>query len=282
MTVRIVTDSTSDVPADLAQELDITVVPAYVTFGQNSYRDRVDIDEDTFYSRLVRDPFQPTTSVPSPEDFAAVYRSLATQTDEILSVHISSKLSGTCSSALAGARLVGGQCRIELIDSRSMGMGLMLTVIAAGREARADGSLRQVADHVRGVLPRIHNLGMADTLKYAMRSGRINRTFGTLGTALQIRALLGVRDGNVFVAGLTRTRAKALERLYEFALGFPRVKEIALGYATRYDDAQDLSDRLKTAFPGIPVYVARVGPAIGAHGGPGAMGIGVRESDASG
>jgi len=278
MTVRIVTDSTSDIPSYLAQELGITVVPAYVTFGQSSYRDRIDIDEDAFYSRLQRDTVQPTTSVPSPADFAAAYESLASETDEILSVHISSRLSGTCSSALAGAGLVGHRCRVEVVDSKSMGMGLMLTVIAAGRIARAENSsLKQAAEQLRSALPQIHNLGLADTLKYAARSGRINRTFGTLGAALHIRALIGVRDGDVFVAGLTHTRAKALEKLCEFALRFPKVKEIALGYATCYDDAQLLSERLRTAFPGASVYLARIGPAIGAHGGPGAMGIGVRE-----
>jgi len=277
MTVRVVTDSTSDIPRNLAQELGITVVPAHVLFGQETYRDRVDIDEDEFYRRLVHGSVHPTTSVPSPEDFAATYRSLARETDEIVSVHISSRLSGTCDSAAMGARLAGGECRVEVIDSMSMGMGLMLTAIAAARESQTGSSLGRVVGQVRQAVLEIHNLGMADTLKYAVKGGRVNKAYGILGAALRIRVLLGVRDGNVFLWGMARTRARALESLYEFALSFPKVKEIALGYATEYDDAKALSERLRAAFPEAPIYVARVGPAVGAYGGPGAMGIGIRE-----
>ena len=276
MTVRVVTDSTSDIPRHLAKELGITVVPAHVLFGQEAYRDRVDIGEDEFYERLVHGSVHPTTSVPSPEDFAAAYRSLARETDEIISVHISSRLSGTCESAAMGARLSGGKCRIEVVDSQSMGMGLMLTAIAAAREAQTGSSLGRVVAEAHQAVLETHNLAMADTLKYAMKGGRVSKAYGLLGTALRIRILLGVRDGNVFVSGMARTRAKALECLYEFALSYPNVKEIALGYATEYGDAKVLSERLRAAFPGAPIHVARVGPSVGVYGGPGAMGIGVR------
>jgi DegV family protein with EDD domain len=118
---------------------------------------------------------------------------------------------------------------------------------------------------------------LADTLKYAVRGGRVSKAYGLLGTVLRVRALLGMRDGDLFLAGLARTRAKAIERMYEFARSFPKVQEIALVYTTEYDDAKTLAERLKTAFPETPVYVARVGPAIGTYGGPGGMGVGVRE-----
>jgi DegV family protein with EDD domain len=118
---------------------------------------------------------------------------------------------------------------------------------------------------------------MADTLKYAARGGRLSKTYALVGTALRVRALLGTRDGDVFLAGLARTRSKALERMYEFATGFSKAREIALGYTTEYNDAKRLAERLKKNFPEAPVYVARVGPAVGLYGGPGGMGIGVRE-----
>jgi DegV family protein with EDD domain len=280
MTVRVVTDSTSDLPRNLAQELGITVVPAHVLFGQETYRDRVDIDEDEFYRRLVTGSVHPTTSVPSPEDFAAAYRSLAKETDEIISVHISSRLSGTCESAAMGAQLAGGKCHVEVVDSMSIGKGLMLTAIAAGTEAQTGRSLGRVVEEVRRAILDIHNLAMADTLKYAVKGGRVSKAYGILGTALRIRVLLGVRDGNVFVSGMARTRAKALECLYQFALSFPKVKGIALGYATEYGDAKALSERLRTVFPEAPIYVARVGPTVGVYGGPGAMGIGIRAGEA--
>ena len=279
MTVRIVTDSTSDVPRALARDMGITVVPAYVMFGQESYRDRVDIDEDEFYRRLESAPVHPTTSAPTPSDFAAVYKALATDTDEIVSIHISSKLSGVCTSALMGAELAGGDCRVEVLDSGSMGMGLLLTVIAAAEEAQSGCSLEELTGKIHQTVHRIHNLAMADTLKYAVKSGRINSTYGLLGAALQVRVLLGVRDGDVFRWGLTRTRAKAIERLHEFALSFPDARAIALGYATANGDTKALSDRLKIAFPDAQHYLARVGPAIGTYGGPHAMGIAVLEGE---
>ena len=277
MAVKVVTDSSSDIPDDLAQELGITVVPIYVIFGEKAYRDRIDIDVDEFYRRLVYGPVQPTTSVPSPQDFADAYNRLAAETDEIISIHVTSKLSGTYNSALAGIQLMDRKCRIEVVDSISFSMGLGLSVIAAAREAQAGSNLDKVAALTHRTVLQVHSLIMADTLKYAVRAGRLSKTYGLVGTALRVRALLGTRDGDVFLAGLARTRANALERMYKFATGFPKVKEIALGYTTEYNDAKNLSERLKIVFPKTPVYVARVGPAVGVYGGPGGMGIGVRE-----
>jgi DegV family protein with EDD domain len=276
MSVKVVTDSTSDIPAELARELGITVVPIYVIFGQRVYRDRVDISEDEFYQELIYGSIHPTTSVPSPKDFADAYTRLATETQEIISIHVSSKLSGVCNSARLGAQLVGEKCRIEVVDSMSMSMGLGLSVIAAAREAQAGSNLEQVNRLVRETVLKVHSLIMADTLKYAVRGGRLNKTYGLLGTVLRVRALLGMRDGDVFLAGLARTRAKALERMYEFSKGFAEVKEIALGYTTEYDDAKTLPERLQMAFPDASIYVARVGPAVGTYGGPGGMGLGIR------
>ena len=278
MTVKVVTDSTSDIPPNLAQDLNITVVPIYILFGQKVYRDRVDIFEDEFYHKLGFESVYPTTSVPSPQDFADAYNKLAQETDEIISIHITSKLSGTYNSALLGVQLVNKKCRIEVVDSMSMSMGLGLSVIAAAREALAGSNLEQVTALVRQTILQVHTLILADTLKYAVRGGRVNKTYGLLGTVLRVRALLGMRDGDLFLAGLARTRAKALERMYEFAKSFPKVQEIALAYTTEYDDVKTLAERLKPAFPETPIYVARVGPAVGTYGGPGGMGIGVRES----
>lgn len=278
MTVKVVTDSTSDIPPDLVRELGITVVPIYVIFGQKVYRDRVDIGEDEFYHKLVFGSVYPTTSVPSPQDFADAYNKLAAETDEIISIHVSSKLSGTCNSALLGTQLVDKKCRVEVVDSMSMSMGLGLSVIAAAKEARAGDNLEQVTQSARRTVLQVHSLIMANTLKYAVKGGRLSKAYGLLGTVLGVKPILGMRDGDVFLAGLARTRAKALQRMYEFAASFPRVQEIALGYTTEYDDAKTIAERLKMPFPETPVYIARVGPAVGAYGGPGGLGMGVRES----
>jgi len=279
MTVRVVTDSICDLPPNLAQELGITVVPAYVIFGQKAYRDRVDMTEEEFYHKLVYGSVYPTTSVPSPQDFADAYNRLAQETDEIISIHASSKLSGILNSALSGTQLVAGKCRIEVVDSKSISIGLGLSVMAAAREAQAGRNLEQVTQFARRAILQIHNRSMADTLKYAVRSGRLNKAYGLIGTVLGVRPILGMRDGGVFLAGLARTRAKALQRMYDFAVSFPRVQEIALGYTTEYDVAKNLAQRLKTTFPETPVHIPRVCPAVAVYGGPGGMGIGVREQE---
>lgn len=279
MTVKVVTDSTSDIPAQLAQELGITVVPTYVVFDGRAYRDRVDIYEDELYERLSSNSVHPTTSLPSPRDFADVYNKLANETDEIISIHLTSKESGVYNSALLGRELVERKCRIEVIDSLSVAMSCGLLVIAAAKEARAGASLEQVAEVVRQSIPRMHLLMMLDTLKYAVRGGRLGKGYGLLGSVLHVKPLLTLRDGKLLLAGVARTRAKAVKRLYDFVLGFSHVREIAVSYTTDRDEAEALAERIRASFPNVPLYLTRVGPVLGTHGGPGAMGVAVREGE---
>ena len=281
MTVKVVTDSTSDIPPEVLKDLDIAVVPLYVVFGDKAYRDRVDIGEDEFYRKLVTDSALPTTSVPSPKDFADVYNRLARDTDEIISIHLTSKESGTYNSALLGRELVEKKCRIEVVDSQSISMAYGLLAMAAAQEAKAGASLAQVAETVRRSIPRTHILFLVDTLKYVARGGRIGKAQGMLGTVLGVKPLLTMRAGDLSLTGIARTRTKAMERLYEFARGFPRLKDAAVPYTTNREDADKLASRIKATFPNAPVYVTRVGPALGTHAGPDSMGMVVREGEDS-
>ncbi|HEY49292.1 MAG TPA: DegV family protein [Dehalococcoidia bacterium] len=278
MTVKVVTDSTFDIPVELAQELGISVIPLYVVFGDKSYRDGVDISKDEFYDMLIHGSVHPSTSVPSPQDFAETYNKIADETNEIISIHLTSKESGTYNSALLGSQLVEKKCRIEVIDSATLSVGCGLLVIAAAQEARSGATLEQVAEVVRQSIPRTHILILLDTLKYVIRGGRLSKTRGLLGTALRVRPLLTIRDGELVQTGVARTKAKAEDRLYEFATGFARVKDIAVTYTTIHDEAKSLADRIQTAFPEAPLYITRVGATLGTHAGPGAMGIAIRES----
>ena len=277
--VKVVTDSTADIPSEIIRSLDIAVVPIYVVFGDKVYRDRVDISEEDFYRRLVSDSIFPTTSVPSPKDFADVYSRLANDTDEIISIHLTSKESGIYNSALLGKQLVEKKCHIEVVDSQSISMSYGLLAMAAAREAHAGASLSQVVESVRRSIQRIHILFLVDTLKYVVRGGRIGKAQGMLGTVLGVRPLLTMRDGDLSISGIARTRLKAVQRLYDFAGGFPGLKEAAVSYTTNRDEAEALAKRIEAAFPQAPVYVTRVGPALGTHAGPGAMGIVVREGE---
>lgn len=276
--VKIVTDSTCDLPAPLLKESDITVVPIYVVFGDKSYRDRLDIDEDEFYHKLTHDSLHPTTSVPTPKDFADVYNKLARETDEIVSIHLTAKESGTYNAALLGKGLVGNnRCRIEVIDSQSVSLGLGLVVNEAAQAVKSGANLEQVVERVRQSIPRVHLLILVDTLKYVVRGGRLNKAYGILGSALRVKPLLTLKEGDLSLVGVARTKAKAVERLYEFARGFSKVKEVAVAYTTSHDEAKAFADRLKALFPDVPLYLTRVGASLGTHAGPGAMGVAVRE-----
>jgi DegV family protein with EDD domain len=273
-----VTDSTADIPPEILKELDISVVPIYVVFGDKAYRDRVDISEDEFYHRLSQDGVFPTTAVPSPKDFADVYSELAKETDEIISIHLTSKESGIYDSALLAKDMVQRKCRVEVIDSQSISMSYGLLAMAAAREAKAGASLNQVADMVRRSIPHLHILFLVDTLKYVVRGGRVSRARGALGSVLGVKPLLTLKDGHLTLSTVARTRAKAIERLYDFAKSHSPIGEVAVPYTTTREEAEALAGRLRLAFANAPVHVARVGPALGTHAGPGAMGVVIRQA----
>ncbi|MBM4445506.1 MAG: DegV family protein [Chloroflexi bacterium] len=275
--VKVVTDSTSDIPTDVLQDLCISVVPLYVVFGDKTYRDRVDIREEDFYRRLTTELTLPTTSVPPPQDFADVYNRLADETDEIISIHLTAKESGTYNSARLGRDLVRKKCRVEVVDSQSISMACGLLAMAAAREAMAGRSLDQVTEIVRRSLHRTHILFMVDTLKYVVRGGRIGKAQGMLGSVLGVKPLLTMRDGDLSLSGVARTRARAVQRLFDFARGYPRLTEAAVPYTTNREAADKLAEDVRRAFPGAAVHVTRVGPALGTHAGPDSMGMVVME-----
>jgi DegV family protein with EDD domain len=280
MTLRVVTDSTCDIPPELAEELGIRIVPIYVMFGEETYRDRVDMGADEFFARLVTNNVHPTTSVPSPKDFADIYNELAEDADEIISIHLTAKESGTYNSAVLAKDLVSKKCRIEVVDSESISMSLGMLVLAAARAARSGAKLDEVAEMVRSNVPRIHLMILVDTLKYVVRGGRLNRPTGLVGTVLRVRPLLTMKEGDLRPVGVARTKARAVESLFNFAKRFSGVKELAVAYTTEHDEADSLLGRLKAAFPDATGYLARVGPSLGTHAGPGAMGVAIWEAEA--
>jgi len=277
VTVKIVTDSTSDLPPQVAEELGITVVPVYLRFGDKVYRDGVDISHDEFYQKLVTSPVHPSTSQPSPLDFGNVYSKLFEETDEVVSIHLSSKTSGTYESALRGRQMVGPGCRIEVIDSFLVSMGLGLTVMAAARLARAGESLQAVMDEIKQVILQIRMLAVFDTLKYVLLGGRISRARALVGTLLNVKTLLTMRDGELVQAGLARTRGKGVERLFDFAKNALNIQELAIVHSTTPDEASSLRKRIASIVDEGRIHIARLGPALGAHGGPGALIVALRE-----
>jgi len=271
LTVKIVTDSTADLPPQLAKELGITVVPVYVRFGDKVYRDRVDINEDEFYQRLLHDPIHPSTTQPSPQDFVDVYNNLAQEADGIISVHVSSKLSGNYNSALRGKELVEKECPIEVVDSQVVTMGLGQLAIIANTIAESGKSLQQVAEGVKQMIPSIHVLGLLDTLKYLALGGRIGKVQALLGSILSVKPILTIKDGELLPAGRVRNRTMGIDRLFGFVKNAVDIQDVAVVYNTTPDEAQALVGRIGSIFPKERIRLARLGPALGVHAGPGIL-----------
>lgn len=279
MAVRIVTDSTADIPPAVAQELGITVVPLYIHFGHEVFQDGVDIGPDEFYSRLAAGPHFPKTSAPSSGSFIETYEELSKETQEIVSIHISAKLSATYNSAAVGRDGVKTVCRIEVIDSRSASMGLGLLAIAAAKAAREGAVLDQVTGLVGRSIPRVHYFGFVETLDYLYRGGRIGKAQSFFGSMLSIKPLLEIRDGEVYPVERVRGRAKAVDRVRQMAEAFQNIEEIAVSHTTPSKEADMLAQTLATRAPGGQLYRARCGATIGTYVGPGAVTVGILEQE---
>ncbi|MCD6299693.1 MAG: DegV family protein [Dehalococcoidales bacterium] len=271
MAVKIVTDSSADLPAELAQEMGITVVPLYVRFGDEVYRERVSITDDEFYHKLIQGPVHPVTIQPSPQDFIEAYSKLSPEADGIVSIHLSSKLSGTYNSAIQGREMMEAKCPIEIVDSGSITMAMGLVCIAAAEAAKAGKNLEQVLDGVKQDVPNAHLLGLFDTLKYLQLGGRIGKAKALLGSILNVKPLITLKDGEVAPAGQVRTRAKGIERLVDFVKNAQDIESLAVGYSTTPDEAQSLAKQLSAIFTKEPIKIARLGTTLGVHAGPGTL-----------
>lgn len=279
MTVKIVTDSTSDLTPEIASKLGITVVPLYVHFGSKVYQDGVDLTTEDFYQQLEQSNILPTTASPSPGNFSEVYDKLAKEAGEILVITISSKLSASYKAAVEGKELMQRRCQVEVIDSQSAIAGLGLITVSAAKAAQAGGSLDEVTDVVRSSMRRVDFRIAFDTLEYLKRGGRIGKAQAFLGSVLKMNPILTIRDGVAEGVIRVRSRAKAMDYLYDFAMGFPHIEEMAVEHATTPDEAEKLAERLSAKLPREHIYRMKVSPVIGTHVGPHVLGVGVLPSE---
>jgi DegV family protein with EDD domain len=271
--IAIVTDSTSDLPAEVVRDLGITVVPAQIQFGDKVYRDGVDLSADEFYHKLQTSSFLPKTSPASPGTFGEVYNQVAQEADGIVSIHVSAKMSTTYDVARLGS--VDLKCPICLIDSETASMACGLLVILAARAAREGASLPEIEALVRAAVPRTVTYGVFSTLEYLYKGGRIGRAQAFLGSVLKLNPILAIRAGEILPIARVRTRPKAIERLCEIlhASGIPQ--EMSVMSTTESEEGEDLAQRLAPMFPPQRMYRAHIGPAMGTYVGPGAVGVSV-------
>lgn len=277
--VKIVTDSCSDIAPQLARELGITVVPLYVQFGNESYRDNVDLGTEEFYQKLQTSKVNPTTSTATPADFAQIFTSLADETREILAITVSETFSATYASALQGKAMVKKDCRIEVIDSQAGAGAEMLLVISAAKMARAGANLDEVIGHLKKAIPRVHIRMTFDTLEYLRRGGRIGMAQAFLGSLLKVNPVLGIKDGQAFPIARCRNRAQAIEFLVNFVKGFRRIEAVAIEDATTPGDLQTLAERLKDIVSPERIYHSKVSPVVGTHVGPHVLGVALLEAE---
>jgi DegV family protein with EDD domain len=279
MTVKIVTDTLSDITSDLAKEWGLTVVPLYVRFGKQIYRDRVEITTEDFYRRLVNEPVLPSTTQPTPNDFAQVYQKLAQETNEILVIVVSSKLSGTYQSAIQAKDYLKGSCRIEIVDSLTVALAEGLITLSAAKAVKDGANLAEAAEIARRAIPRSHLIAYFDTLKFLAKGGRIGKAQGLLGSVLNVKPILTVKDGEM--APLTRVRSLSagLDYLYNTVAGFKNIEGLALEHATTPVDADNLLKRIGTIYPQERIYRSVISPVIGTYAGPNALALTILEAE---
>lgn len=272
--VAVVTDSTSDLPHDLVEQLGIRVVPLSVAFGAESLISGITIGRAEFYERLAREAELPTTSQPAPAWFEEAYADCVDEgLDAVVSVHCSGELSGTVASARdQGLR---ADLPVEVIDSRLVGGGLGLAVLAGHRAAQAGGDLAQVRAAVQRVCDTVTSLLVVDTLDYLKRGGRLTGAQALVGRALQVKPLLHVTDGRVEVRDRARTWSRALDRLgavaEEAAAGRP--VDVVVAHAAAPQRAAQVWEQLERRVDIAERLETMIGPVVGTHVGPGAVGL---------
>jgi len=269
--VAIVTDSTADLLPELVQERGVTVVPLTVTMGGRSFLDGVDITPAEFYDRLAAVEGSASTSQPSPGQFAEVYERLLGEHDQVLSLHISAGLSGTYEAASQGAELAGAG-RVRVVDTGMVSVPLGLIVLAASAMAAAGEPVDAILEGLRPLRERLRVYFMVATLEYLRRGGRIGRASAMVGSVLQVKPVLTIEDGQVAPLERVRTQERALSRVIELASQVEGPLCALIGHAAAGEAAERVARAIEPNAESL--IVAPLGPVVGAHAGPGTIGIG--------
>lgn len=275
--VKIITDSTADISPELATALGITVLPLTIQLGNKSYREGIDLNAKEFFTKLAHTSATPVVNAPPVAQFEQTLDELMKQTDEIVAIVNSSKLTRTFHHAQRAASPLMGRAKIRIIDSQLISTGLGMVVIGAARAAAAGADVEEVVRLTRGLIPRTYIAAFADTLEYLERSGRIRKAQAILGTMLNIKPLLILEEGEIVVLEKVRTRTKAVEKLVEFIIEFTHIEKMDVLHSTTPEDVALLIEQVNLQLPNLDLKVELYGPSLGAFLGPGALGVVVYE-----
>ena len=265
----------ADLPAELIQKYDITVIPVNVIFGTESYRDGVDLTTEQFYAKLIASKTLPTTAVPALGTFVEIYERIAEGGNDVLVLTISHKLSGTYDTACRAVEMAKVGTRIEVIDTLHVIMAEGMIAIEAAKAAQSGAGLDEIIEQVKKNIPRVEERMAFDTLEYLKRGGRIGSAQAFLGSILKINPVLRLKDGEVFPLSRERSRAKAIDSLYNFTREYAQIDAIAIEDATTPEDADKLMQRLRIVYPETTIYRSKVGAVMGAHVGPSIIAVSV-------
>jgi len=267
-TFAVVTDSTADLPDEWRERYDIEVVPLKVLFGEETFRDGVDISNEQFFARLATSTKLPTTSAPSPGEFAQVYQRLAKDHDGCISIHIGAQLSATAEAARVGAQSVEG-FRVEVVDSETVTMPMAFLCKAAAEA----GSLDQATASVRQLIPGCRVLALLDTMRYIEMGGRVSRAQAMIGTLLDVKPMLLVKDREIKAVDRVRTRSRAIPRMIEFFESDMPVEYVGVMHAEAAEDAGRIAAGLRERHPDLEIPIGQIGCVLGTHTGPKALGL---------
>jgi len=271
--IRVVTDSASDLPQDLATDLDIDIVPLTIRFGNEELVDRRDLSPKEFWARVASSPVLPETAAPSPGAFEEAFRRAKDAGAEgVVCVSLSAGLSATYQAAEVAAKSVAGDIDVRVVDSRMVTMAQGLMAVGAARAAKQGKGLDDCVGVVEELQPRTRLYGALDTLEHLKKGGRIGGAQALLGSMLSIKPIIELKDGKVEPESRQRTRSKALRYLVEKVREAGRVEDLVMMHGDAHD-ADELLDLLGAVYPRDEITVADIGPVIGTHAGPGVIGV---------
>jgi len=279
--VRVVTDSTADIPPEMAEKLGITVVPAYVAFGTETYQDGVDLTKQQFYDRLNASRVIPTTAAPPIGAYEEVFHRLAEETAEMVSLQAVGRLSALYSVAAIAAQNVSQVMgvRIEVVDSGQITMGYGWMAVAAAEAARRGETLDQIVTLVEGMKPRARVLAILDTLEFAHRGGRVSWATAVLGTLLRVKPIVEVYLGSIELLERTRTIERSFDRLIERIQAMGKLERAIVLHTNAIGLADRLAKRLQAIYPDWEPLIGQAGVTIASHVGPGAVGVACVSAD---
>lgn len=275
MAIEIITDSTSDLTIQEAQERNVHLIPMRVIFEDGVYQDGVDLDKETFYAKQAEAKILPKTTQLNPQEYCDVFQPLLDTGNEVVAILLSSKLSGSYQSACVAAGMVEGAERLHLVDSLNVTIGEGLLVREAVRLRDAGASAAEIVEHLEQMRPRIRFLAFVGTLKYLKMGGRVSASAAALGTMLGISPVVAVVDGEVRSVGKVRGKAKALEYTLDFAAAYPVDSRfpVVFGHSRCQEAMEEYAGKV-TAALGVHTYEwDELGAVIGTHAGPGCWGM---------